>query len=156
MVLQAPGSSFISIQIGSSPKLDPSPSPIHLLLRFLPFHVLSNLEVIILGIFFNIQPKILKSLSYLTWFSVLISIFFAIITIFGVSCKRVIWNSSQSVSATLHFKWLLHCKEPYCVGKGCHLSKMFFQFNQWPAKFDSFFSFLCGEKVYYCEVCHRV
>ena len=45
MVLQAPGPSFISIQIGSSPNWI---RPTHLLLPFLPFHILTNLEVIIL------------------------------------------------------------------------------------------------------------
>ena len=92
---------------------------------------------------------------FIIFSSVLISIFFATITIFGGGCRRVIWNSSLPV-ATLHFKWLLHCKEPYCVGERCHLSKMFFQFNQWPAKFHSFLSFLCDKKSLLFEVCHRV
>ena len=43
-------------------------------------------------------------------------------------------------------------RAPLCWER-CHLSEMFFQFNQWPAKFDSFSVFAQG-KVYFHRVCH--
>ena len=100
------------------------------------------------GSYHSSISKILKSLSYLTWFSVLICIFFAIITILRGSCRRVIWNSSLPV-ATLHFKWLLHCKEPYCVGKGVTYLKCSFNSINDLQNFTLFSVFCATKKVYY-------
>ena len=107
------------------------------------------------GSYHSSISKILKSLSYLTWFSVLICIFFchnhnierklqkSYLKFFSASCNVALQMTSALQRALL-------CWER------CHLSKMFFQFNQWPAKFHSFLSFLCDKKSLLYEVCHRV
>ena len=57
------------------------------------------------------------------------------------------WNSSQQLQRCTSNDFCIS-RSPIVLGKRCHLSKMPFQFNQWPAKFNSF-SVLKGQKSYW-------
>ena len=132
-----PGLPFISIEIGSTSKLDSSAHSIRLLLDSLDFFIF-----LIFSIHLLLNSCFLYRSSY--WFSnrILIhlhhlSIFFLILKIswlIGIKGwgSHVLWTfllfplqkyflqkflKFFSAAATLHFKWLLHFKEPYCVGE---------------------------------------
>ena len=64
----------------------------------------------------------------------------------NISCKSF-WNSSQQLQRCTSNDFCIS-RSPIVLGKRCHLSKMPFQFNQWPAKFNSF-SVLKGQKSYW-------
>ena len=109
------GRSFISIQMGSSSKLDSFPSSIHLLPDFPPFqaYILYNPRSMIK--YCNITINMIIDIFVICQY--FFHLYFHILPLRYFPAKEF-YLKFISAGATLHFKWLLHCKEPHCVGKG--------------------------------------
>ena len=163
---------FISIEIGSPSKLDSSAHSIRLLLGPLDFfiflifsiHLLLN-SLLFISIFFLIfkqeirlklvhphPPSIFFLILKISWLirkKAEDHMFYGHFYFFpfrNISCKSF-WNSSQQLQRCTSNDFCIS-RSPIVLGKRCHLSKMPFQFNQWPAKFNSF-SVLKGQKSYW-------